>query len=208
MAEPVLYSFRRCPYAMRARLALVVSGTACELREVKLSAKPQAMLNLSPKGTVPVLVLADGTVIDESLAIMRWALDRNDPEGWLARDDAALIAANDGRFKHDLDRYKYPERHDSDPLVHRKCGLAFLRELDGRLAGQGQLCGSARGLADAAVFPFVRQFAAVDREWFAGVDLPNLKPWLAGHVESPLFQTIMQREQPWSPGAAPVAMAL
>lgn len=199
-ADPVLYSFRRCPYAMRARLALAASGTRCELREVKLSAKPEAMLAASPKGTVPVLVLPDGKVIDESIDIMRWALGRHDPEGWLARDDAALIAANDGPFKRDLDRYKYPEKHGADPLVHREQGLAFLRELDARLAGAGQLCGSARGLADAAILPFVRQFAAVDREWFEGRPLPALKAWLGGHLSSALFETIMVRPAPWSLG--------
>ena len=120
--DPILYSFRRCPYAMRARMALTVSATRCELREVRLSAKPAAMLAASPKGTVPVLVLPDGRVIDESLDIMRWALASNDPEGWLTRDDAALIALNDGPFKHDLDRYKYPDRHDADPIIHRASG--------------------------------------------------------------------------------------
>ena len=199
MTDPVLYSFRRCPYAMRARLALAVSGTACELREVKLSAKPQAMLDASPKGTVPVFVLPDGKVIDESIDIMHWALANSDPEGWLVRDDAALIATNDGPFKHDLDRYTYPDRHCSDPLIHRESGLAFLRELDARLANAGQLCGPARGLADAAIVPFVRQFAATDRPWFDAQPLPHLKDWLAGHLASGLFHAIMVRVTPWSP---------
>ena len=205
----ILYSFRRCPYAMRARLALTISGTQCELREVKLSDKPQAMLDASPKGTVPVLVLADYTVIEESLAVMRWALGRNDPEGWLARDDADLIAQNDGPFKHALDHYKYPNRYDDcDPLPHREAGLVFLRQLDGRIGEQGQLCGGRRGIADMAIFPFIRQFANHDREWFDAQDLPHLHPWLAGHLQSALFQTIMQREKPWSPGDAPIAMSL
>ena len=209
MAERVLYSFRRCPYAMRARMALVASGTACELREVKLSAKPAAMLEASPKGTVPVLVLADGTVVEESLAMMRWALAQSDPEGWLERDDPALIAANDGPFKHALDRYKYPNRYDHcDPLEHREKGLAFLQHLDARLGVGGQLCGGRRGLADVAMFPFVRQFANHDRDWFDAQPLPHLHVWLAGHLASPLFATIMQRETPWQPGDAPVAMAL
>jgi glutathione S-transferase len=205
--DPILYSFRRCPYAMRARLALVVSGMGCELREVRISAKPQAMLAASPKGTVPVLVLPDGQVIDESLDIMRWALMNRDPEGWLTRDDAALIARNDGPFKHDLDRYKYPERHGSDALDHRARGLAFLREIDGRLADAGQLCGSARGLADAAIMPFVRQFAAVDRLWFDAQPLPHLKLWLAGHLASGLFDAVMMRVGPWSQGDPPVSFA-
>lgn len=199
MFDPVLYSFRRCPYAMRARLALAISGTRYELREVKLSDKPAAMMAASPKGTVPVLQLAGGSVIDESLSIMRWALGRCDPEAWLARDDPALIAINDRAFKHDLDRYKYPERHDSDPMAHRRAGLGFLRELDARLAVDGQLCGPVRGLADAAIIPFVRQFAAVDRGWFDAQMLPALKTWLAGYLASGLFDRVMLRVVPWSP---------
>ena len=208
MGSHILYSFRRCPYAMRARLALTVSGTDCELREVKLADKPQAMLDASPKGTVPVLVLDDGTVIEESLEVMRWALARNDPEGWLERDDAALIATNDGPFKHHLDRYKYPNRYGSDALTHRAEAVALLEVLDERLAAQAQLCGERRGLADMAVMPFVRQFAAVEREWFASLPLAHLQMWLEGHLQSPLFKTIMQREKPWKEGDTPVAMAL
>jgi len=205
LTDPVLYSFRRCPYAMRARLALLASGTRCELREIKLSAKPEAMLVASPKGTVPVLVLPDGKVIEQSIDIMRWALAQRDPEDWLARDDAALILANDTGFKHDLDRYKYPDRHEADAFVHRESGLAFLSQLDARLAGSGQLCGSERGIADAAIMPFVRQFASVDREWFDAQPLPHLQTWLAGHLSSPLFDAVMVRFTPWSPGDAPVA---
>lgn len=206
--DPILYSFRRCPYAMRARLAVAISARRCELREVKLSSKPEAMLTASPKGTVPVFVLPDGRVIDESLDIMRWALASNDPEGWLARDDAALIALNDGPFKHDLDCYKYPERHGSDPIIHRASGAAFLDELEARLAHAEQLCGQNRGLADAAIMPFVRQFAAVDREWFDAQPLPHLQAWLANHIASPLFQTVMVRIKPWAPDDEPVIFPL
>jgi glutathione S-transferase len=193
--EPILYSFRRCPYAMRARMALAVSGAAHEIREVKLRDKPAAMLAASPKGTVPVLVLPDGQVIDESLDIMRWALARNDPEHWLDGDDTALIAANDGPFKHHLDRYKYPDRHASDPLEHRAQGLALLADLDARLRRHAYLCGETRTLTDAAILPFVRQFAAVDRAWF-DAQLPALQRWLAEGLASPLFAEIMvQRAQ-------------
>ena len=201
-ADPVLYSFRRCPYAMRARLALAISGMVCELREVRLADKPQAMLAASPKGTVPVLVLPGGAVIDESLDIMRWTLARRDPEDWLARDNPALIAANDGPFKQNLDCYKYSERQGTDVLAHRGKGLEFLRELDGQLASAGHLCGTARGLADAAIMPFVRQFAAVDREWFETQPLPHLKVWLADHLSSELFDTVMKRVPPWKNGMA------
>jgi glutathione S-transferase len=203
-ADPVLYSFRRCPYAMRARLALAVSGTRCELREVKLSAKPSAMLQASPKGTVPVLVLPGGAVIDESLDIMRWALAAADPEAWLLCEDAALIDRCDGRFKHDLDRYKYPERQGSEPLYHRARALDFLELLERRLEDTAQLCGTTRGMTDAAIMPFVRQFAAVDPEWFASLPLNRLQAWLEGHLASDLFATIMARWTPWVPGDDPL----
>ncbi len=198
--ERILYSFRRCPYAIRARLALAISETPYVLREVHLARKPAAMLDASPKGTVPVLVLADGTVIDESIQIMRWALARNDPEGWLERDDTALSDRNDGLFKHDLDRYKYSDRHQSDALTHRQRGVEFLSLLDERLSGQPYLCGSKRGIADVAIMPFVRQFAAVDSEWFAAQPIPHLQKWLAVHLSSPLFSAVMARFDPWTPG--------
>ncbi|MCE7795140.1 glutathione S-transferase [Sphingobium sufflavum] len=201
---PILYSFRRCPYAMRARLALLVSGQAVVIREVKLRAKPAAMLAASPKGTVPVLCLPDGTVIEQSLDIMRWALGRGDPEGWLAGDDAALVARNDGPFKHHLDRTKYPDRHGSDPAVHRGAALELLADWDARLAATGYLCGPARTLADMAVFPFVRQFAAVDPDWFAAQPLPHVHRWLARHLADPLFGRAMIRLSPWAEGDDPI----
>ncbi len=205
MSEPILYSFRRCPYAIRARLALAIGATRYELREVHLARKPPAMLAASPKGTVPVLVLEDGIVIDESLAIMRWALERSDPEGWLEREDADLIARNDDSFKHDLDRYKYSDRYGSDPAFHRERGMQFLRELDARLTDAAQLCGSERGMTDAALMPFVRQFAAVDPAWFSSQPLRRLPMWLEGHLQSSLFRTVMARSQSWVPdeGAQP-----
>ena len=150
-ALPILYSFRRCPYAMRARMALWVAGVRVELREVKLAAKPPELIAASSKATVPVLVLADGTVIDESLAIMRWALAQNDPEGWLAGDEPALIAVNDGAFKHHLDRAKYPGRYEEDGATdHRTAALALLEPLEARLAAAPCLCGETRSLTDIA----------------------------------------------------------
>ncbi|MDZ4306490.1 glutathione S-transferase [Allopontixanthobacter sp.] len=206
MAEfPVLYSFRRCPYAMRARLALLVSGTRCELREVKLSAKPDALIEISAKATVPVLHLPGGEVVDESIEIMRWALARSDPEGWLDRDDPALIAANDGPFKHHLDHYKYPGRYeDCDAVQHREAALDYLRILDNRLEAQPQLSGPERGLTDMAILPFIRQFAATDRNWFAARNLPCIQRWLAAHLDSPLFSGVMDKRPPWKPGDDPV----
>ncbi|MEG3177145.1 glutathione S-transferase [Sphingomonas sp. RB3P16] len=200
----MLYSFRRCPYAMRARLALLVSGTPFELREVVLRDKPAAMLAASPKGTVPVLVCSDGRVIDESLDIMRWALARGDPEGWLAGDDTALLDLFDTQFKHHLDRFKYAERHAADPLVHRDAALALLERLEARLAVQPNLCGTAPALTDMALLPFVRQFAAVDPAWFAAQPIASVQAWLARHVASPLFARAMVRLAPWVPGARPI----
>jgi glutathione S-transferase len=208
MAElPILYSFRRCPYAMRARLALAASGTDCILREVSLSSKPAELIAASPKATVPVLVLADGEVLDESLDIMRWALERSDPLGWLQVDPAAtqaLIEANDGAFKHHLDRYKYADRHGADPIEHRAAGLEILAGLDDRLATRTELCGDRMSLADAALLPFVRQYAQVDRAWFDGQKLPRLGRWLERHLASPLFDLISVRVRPWTQGDPPI----
>jgi glutathione S-transferase len=203
--RPILYSFRRCPYAMRARLALLASGTVCEIREVKLSAKPAELVAASPKATVPVLQRPDGVVIDQSLDIMRWALGRSDPEGWLDRADEALVAANDGPFKHHLDRYKYPERHRSDREEHRAAGLAMLAVLEERLVAAPHLGGDVRGLTDAAIFPFVRQFAETDRTWFDAAPLPYLRDWLARQVGSEFFQRAMVRLSPWKVGDPPVS---
>lgn len=206
-ADPILYSFRRCPFAMRARLALAISRTTFELREVRLAAKPADLLEKSPKGTVPILVLPDGQVIDESLRIMHWALKNNDPEGWLDRIDDALIAENDGPFKHDLDRYKYVGRGTADALAHRERGLNFLHKLDVTMAGGNWLAGASRGLTDVAIFPFVRQFASVDRDWFEAQSLRSLQPWLDRFCQSDLFQSIMLRVAPWSPSDAPVVVS-
>lgn len=199
---PILYSFRRCPWAIRARMALLISGQTVEIREVALGAKPEEMLIVSPKGTVPVLVLPDGMVIEQSLDIMRWALGRNDPEHWLNGDDADLIAANDGPFKHHLEGYKYSARHGSDPLEHRAAGLIMLVGLDQRLSVAGQLCGPHRTLTDIALFPLIRQFAETDRSWFDAQSVTHLQSWLAGHVGSALFGEAMVRRAPWQPGDA------
>jgi glutathione S-transferase len=204
-AAPILYSFRRCPYAIRARMALWVAGITVELREVKLAAKPPQLAEASPKATVPVLVLSDGTVIDESLGIMRWALAQHDPEGWLSSDDNALIAVNDGPFKHHLDRAKYPGRYEEDGETdHRAAALALLVPLEARLARAPQLCGERRTLTDIALFPFIRQFAAIDPEWFSAEPLPRLQAWLEGHATSALFATIMPKFAPWAEGDPPI----
>ncbi len=214
MTLPVLYSFRRCPYAIRSRLALKVAGQRVELREVSLRAKPEQMLALSPKGTVPVLLLPDGHVIDQSLEIMRWALSQHDPQGWLragaeARTPAqmqAWIDLNDGPFKALLDRYKYPERHterSADSWRDEAVAL-MLAPMNRALTSHSQLLGDAVSLADMALLPFVRQFAQVDADWFKQASLPGLQGWLAAHLASPLFESSMGKVDAWSPDQSPV----
>jgi len=186
-------------------MALAASETAVEMREVVLRDKPAEMLVASPKGTVPVLALPDGKVIDESLDIMRWALTLNDPQGWLKGDDRTLIETNDGPFKHHLDRYKYSTRHAADPEMHRAAGMEFLQTLGGRLAQSKYLCGERPAMTDIAIFPFVRQFANTDRNWFDAQPIPNVLRWLKGWLESELFDQIMVKREQWKPknSAAP-----
>ena len=207
---PVLYSFRRCPYAMRARLALHASGVAFEHREVVLKHKPAHMLALSPKGTVPVLWLrsaAGDQVLEQSLDIMLWALREHDPLGWLPsaeaalQDALALIAHNDGPFKQQLDRYKYPNRSGlASGAADRDAAALWLLSLDARLRAQPYLAGKHFGLADAAVAPFVRQYAHTDPIWFATQSWAALAAWLAGFEASDLFSTTMNKEAPWRDG--------
>ena len=206
MKPPTLYTFRRCPYAIRARLAIAASGVLVQQQEVALRHKPPEMLALSPKGTVPVLHTADGQVIDQSLDIMQWALQQHDPRGWLDQADApeslALIALNDGPFKQALDRYKYPERHPDQPAAHwREQGVAtLLADLEQRLQAHPQLLGDRVGLVDMALLPFIRQFAAIDPAWFAAQPLPHLQGWLEGLLVSDLFAAVMPRFAPWADG--------
>ncbi|MGU3307942.1 glutathione S-transferase [Pseudomonas sp. M5A4_2d] len=196
MSEALLYSFRRCPYAMRARLALRYSGVPVQIIEVSLKAKPAEMLALSPKGTVPVLSVG-GRVIEESLEIMQWALAQHDPDDWLLKGDPRvldLITENDQVFKHHLNRYKYAERYPEQPMEHYRAeGEVFLQTLEGLLAGNDYLLAEHLSLADVALAPFVRQFAHVDREWFAGTPYRQLQAWLQRFLESPLFIAVMAK---------------
>ncbi|MEQ9518752.1 MAG: glutathione S-transferase [Parvibaculum sp.] len=199
----IFYSFRRCPYAMRARLALEVSGQAVRLREVVLRDKPDEMLTVSPKGTVPVLQTAEGVIVEESLDIMYWALRENDPENWLAEEaqSAALIADIDGPFKHHLDRYKYENRYDGDvSATHRAAAQPYLMALNERLAKSPWLLGERAHLADYAILPFVRQFANTDRGWFDAQDWPHLKAWLDRFLSSGRFQRVMGKYAQWKTG--------
>jgi len=179
-------------------MALIVSKVEHEHREVLLRDKPAQMIEASSKGTVPVIVLPDNRVIDESLDVMRWALAQNDPENWQEDIDEALIAANDGPFKTSLDRYKYSSRHGIvDPTVPRDATTAHLEMLDRRLSVRPFLTGDRRGFADIATFPFLRQFANTDRAWFDSLPLPSLQKWLAELLASPLFTATMVKHPVW-----------
>jgi UPF0176 protein len=207
---PILYSFRRCPYAIRARLALSVSEQTCELREVVLRDKPQEMLGVSAKGTVPVLVDLDGSVLDESLDIMRWALGRHDPEQWLMPEHGSLsamlelIALFDNRFKYHLDRYKYPGRYESADTqsfarTHRTGGSYYLAQLNSQLVKAPYLFGARVSLADMAIAPFVRQFALNDFSWFAAEPWLQLQNWLTTIIDSDRFTRCLQKYSKWTP---------
>ncbi len=205
---PILYTFRRCPYAMRARLALYYAGIKLELREIVLRDKPAPMLEISPKGTVPVLQLADGSVIEESMDIMRFALSQNDPDGWLDYDTKqgdTLIAQNDTSFKAALDRYKYPARYpDEDCSNARENCEAFITALDARLKLHQYLCADQITLPDSAIFPFIRQCAHVDRQWFEALPTPHVQKWLSAHLAGARFKSIMDKFGPWKEGATPL----
>ncbi len=210
MTLPVLYSFRRCPYAMRARLAIAHSGIAVELREIVLRAKPEAMLTLSPKGTVPVLQLPDGQALEESLDIMRWAIEEAGNSdlipGALQEAIDSLIERNDNEFKPWLDRYKYADRYPqhSETYYRDQCE-GWFTELEAMLsANNGGLLGKELTLADYALLPFIRQCAHVDLAWFESTDYPALQHWLAQFKASDLFQGIMTKYPVWEAGQAPV----
>ena len=200
MMLPILYSYRRCPYAMRARMALKLANIPVEIREISLRDKPTHMLHVSPKGTVPVLVLQDGSVIDESLAIMKYALKEHVLQPSINAASKAIILENDTRFKQALDCYKYPERHpEKSQKQHRQQGEMFLQQLENLLQQNNYLFGAQASFADYAIFPFVRQFAAVDMSWFGGfnqdnADYPQLRIWLKNLLESDLFKSVMQKQ--------------
>jgi glutathione S-transferase len=205
MKYPILYSFRRCPYAMRARLALAASGIKTELREVVLKDKPAELLAVSPKATVPVLQTETGRVIDESIDIMRWALDKRDPLNWYQTLDRRqqiqcdeLIANNDGDFKYYLDRYKYADRYPEHPeSYYREQGEKTLQNLESLLKENGCLLTEKWTLADIALLPFVRQFALVDKDWFNTAPYPLVRDWLNHFLQSELFTSVMTKYEQW-----------
>ena len=206
--SPILYSFRRCPYAMRARMAIAYSNTQVELREILLKDKPQAMLSVSPKATVPVLVLEDNNVIDESRDVMMWALSKNDPNNWYMGLDNSLqlqidnlIDKNDNEFKPILDRYKYAVRFpDDSEKTYRDKAQPFLKLLNNLLIDNSYLLGKNCTLADIALFPFIRQFAHVNKIWFDNSEYQYLQLWLQKWLDSNLFKTIMVKFNQWKEG--------
>jgi len=201
MTIPILYSYRRCPYAMRARMALRYSNITINTHEVSLKNKPAHMLSVSPKATVPVLVLNEGKVIEQSLDIMKWALAQQDVDDWLLSKQAgllseaqALITENDTSFKQALDRYKYAVRFpEKPPQTYRSEGEIFLQKLEDLLSKHQHLLRDEVSIADIAIFPFIRQFRGVDEIWFEQAPYPKLREWLAQLVNSTLFTNIMQK---------------
>lgn len=211
MSLPILYSFRRCPYAMRARLAIAASGISVELREVVLKDKPASLLAYSPKGTVPVLITPKNDVLDESLDIMHWALSLQNPHAWLSglsdeqvADTQFLIANNDGEFKHWLDHYKYADRYpDNTAEFYREQAEKTLKELEQRLSSHHGLIEDKWSLADMALLPFIRQFAFVDKAWFDTAPYPSVRQWLNDFLDSDLFKQIMIQYPQWHEGDEP-----
>ena len=203
MNLPCLYSFRRCPYAIRARMALAYSAIRVELREIKLSNIPQALIRISPKATVPVLYLADGTILEESLDIMHWALSISDPRQWLTGDSESdeLMRQNDEEFKPLLDCYKYADRSPHlSQIEHRHNAEKFLRLLEQRLVEHPCLIGDRPTIADAAVMPFVRQFAGVEPQWFQQCEYTEVRRWLSQQIDSDLFKAVMRKNAFWKAG--------
>ena len=202
---PILYSLQHCPYAMRARMGLMLAQQPVMLRAVVTKNKPPEMLAISPKGTVPVLLLPDNTVIDESLDIMLWALQQSDPTNMLMTEDSvalpamlALIERNDKIFKPVLEKYKLAKRkHDFAQVFYRRQCETFIAEIELMLSQQAYIMGAHRSLADYALLPFIRQFARVDRHWYLQSPYPHLRQWLNSHLQQPMFTKVMAKYPEW-----------
>lgn len=207
MTKHILYSFRRCPYAIRARLAILTSGINVEIREVTLNDKPPALLRISSKATVPVLITADERIIDESIDIMNWALNQSDPEKWLPSDTkeeqltSELTYVNDQTFKHFLDRYKYSDRYpENSELYYRQQAELTLINLEYNLTQNIYLVSNRLTMVDVALLPFIRQFALVNKAWFDVAPYPKIQAWLEKFITSELFNSSMVKLAPWQQG--------
>ena len=208
---PILYTFRRCPYAMRARFAIRSSKIIVEIREIKLQEKPSEFLKLSPKGTVPVLISSSGVVLEESLDIIYWALNKNDPHKWLAKgklenqDIRKLLDDLENKFKPNLDKYKYPSRFSGvDQYFHRDKNLCFLKKLNSYLENNKSLNCEHLSLLDYAIFPFIRQFRNVDQDWFDKLNFIFLNKWINQIIDSEDFSSIMKKFKKWEPNDVPI----
>ena len=208
---PILYTFRRCPYAMRARLAIRSSKIIVEIREIKLQEKPFEFLKLSPKGTVPVLIANSGEVLEESLDIIYWALNKNDPHKWLAKgklenqEIIKLLDDLENKFKPNLDKYKYPSRFSGvDQFFHRDKNLCFLKKLNCYLENNKSLNCEHLSLLDYTIFPFVRQFRNVDQDWFDKLNFIFLNKWINQIIDSKDFSSIMKKFKKWEPNDVPI----
>ena len=210
---PILYSLKNCPYAMRARMAIFYSQNAVVLCNIALNNKPAKMLDASPKGTVPVLVLSEQepSIIDESLDIMLWALSNNDPSDLLHKEDSSalpnmlkLIATFDNEFKGCLEAYKCAKRYHEDNLIDcRQACEIFIHDLEQRLTEQHLtenrfLMSSKLSLADIAVLPFIRQFAKVERQWYLQSPYPHVRSWLNNFLQNAMFAKVMTKYPLWS----------
>ena len=216
MNTPIIYSFRRCPYAMRARLALKYADIKVELREVDLNNPPDSLIAISDNATVPVLHLPDGNVLDESWDIVQWAARQNDPDSWMGENNQyqiesnMLLETNDYSFKQDLDHYKYADRYpEHTKEYYREQGEEFLQELEERLATTRYLLSDTISVADIAIFPFIRQFAMVDMPWFEQAPYPKLQQWLNSFInsdrqEAHLFRSVMEKHEIWKQGDLPI----
>ena len=208
---PILYTFRRCPYAMRARFVLRYTFKNIELREIKLQNKPKDFLSTSPKGTVPVLVLSTKEVLDQSLNIMMWCLKYSDNskasdlKNNLPNDFLDQIKNLDDEFKINLDKYKYPSRFEgSDKYFFRDKNIKFLKNLEEKLKNSIFLNSNKIGLLDYAIFPFIRQFRNVNIEWFENLNLSFLNSWYLSIVESKAFFDIMKKYKVWDAEDKPI----
>ena len=203
MNLPCLYSFRRCPYAIRARMALAYSAISVELREISLSNITHELLRISPKATVPVLYFPDGTIFEQSLDIMNWALSVSDPQQWQIDDSESqqLIRQNDEDFKPLLDAYKYADRFPKlSQLEHRNNAEYFLRRLEDRLNQHKFLSAERPTITDMAIMPFIRQFAGVEPKWFEHCEYAGVRRWLNQQTDSDLFKLVMRKYDFWQPG--------
>ncbi len=211
MTLPILYSLRHCPFAMRARLAIFKSQQTVELRDVKLTNKPAAMLAASPKGTVPILVVSTSYIIDESLDVMLWSLGQSDPDNLLLSsiielsDLLAFIDIYDKEFKPCIERYKCAKRyHEANLEACRNDCEVFIQDLEQRLSKHDFILGKHESLADIAILPFIRQFAKVERQWYVKSSYHNVKRWLNNYLQSALFNKVMAPHPIWVEGSEPV----